>query len=154
LRTGSYAMATAEHREPCDSRGSCTVLGAPGGESPPGDSTTRHPGRLVGTAEIPQFIGPKRTPYDVKKMTGAILRLSNDGAIEHYIVTIALFVSMRLAYCHLLMHRRRNLATPLARMGLMPWSARVDNPVEAIELLAEVTAGVLWCRSPGHWARS
>src|SRR5262245_35126468 len=39
-RTGSYAMATAEHREPCDSRRSCTVLGAPGGESPPGDSTT------------------------------------------------------------------------------------------------------------------
>jgi len=32
-------MATAEHREPCDSRGSCTVLGAPGGEIPPGDST-------------------------------------------------------------------------------------------------------------------
>jgi hypothetical protein len=32
-------MATAEHREPCDSRGSCTVLGAPGGETPPGDST-------------------------------------------------------------------------------------------------------------------
>ena len=32
--------ATAEHREPCDSRGSCTVLGAPGGEIPPGDSTT------------------------------------------------------------------------------------------------------------------
>src|SRR6516225_1033674 len=35
---GSYAMATAEHREPCESRGSCTVLGAPGGEIPPGDS--------------------------------------------------------------------------------------------------------------------
>jgi hypothetical protein len=32
-------METAGHREPCDSRGSCTVLGAPGGESPPGDST-------------------------------------------------------------------------------------------------------------------
>src|SRR3984893_6428304 len=32
-------MATAEHREPCESRGSCTVLGAPGGETPPGDST-------------------------------------------------------------------------------------------------------------------
>ena len=32
-------MATAEHREPCDSRGSCTVLGAPGGEIPPGDSS-------------------------------------------------------------------------------------------------------------------
>src|SRR5262245_35249551 len=26
LRTGSYAMPTAEHREPCDSRGSCTDL--------------------------------------------------------------------------------------------------------------------------------
>src|ERR1700751_1938920 len=39
LPIGSYAMATAEHREPCDSRGSCTVLGAPGGEIPPGDST-------------------------------------------------------------------------------------------------------------------
>src|SRR6516164_4431456 len=36
---GRYVMATAEHREPCDSRGSCTVLGAPGGETPPGDSS-------------------------------------------------------------------------------------------------------------------
>ena len=32
-------QATAEHREPCDSRGSCTVLGAPGGKIPPGEST-------------------------------------------------------------------------------------------------------------------
>src|SRR6266403_6198998 len=39
LHIGRYVMATAEHREPCDSRGSCTVLGAPGGETPPGDST-------------------------------------------------------------------------------------------------------------------
>src|SRR5947207_11979715 len=30
--------------EPCDSRGSRTVLGAPGGESPPGDSTFASPG--------------------------------------------------------------------------------------------------------------
>src|SRR6266516_189861 len=37
--TGSYAMETAEHREPYESRGSRTDLGAPGGESPPGDST-------------------------------------------------------------------------------------------------------------------
>ena len=37
--TGSYGMATADHREPCESRGSRTVLGAPGGEIPPGDST-------------------------------------------------------------------------------------------------------------------
>jgi len=36
--TGSYAMATTEHREPCESRGSCRVPGAPGGEIPPGDS--------------------------------------------------------------------------------------------------------------------
>ena len=36
---GRYVMATVEHREPCVSRGSCTVLGAPGGEIPPGDST-------------------------------------------------------------------------------------------------------------------
>src|SRR6202162_3620413 len=39
LPIGHYATATAEHREPCDSRGSCTVLGAPEGEIPPGDST-------------------------------------------------------------------------------------------------------------------
>src|SRR5262245_51626817 len=37
---GKAVHATAEHREPCDSRGSCTVLGAPGGAIPPGDSTT------------------------------------------------------------------------------------------------------------------
>ena len=37
--TGSYAMATAEHREPYESRGSRTVLGEPGGESPPGHSS-------------------------------------------------------------------------------------------------------------------
>src|ERR1700730_3446941 len=39
LPIGYYVTATAEHREPCDSRGSCTVLGAPGGGIPPGDST-------------------------------------------------------------------------------------------------------------------
>src|SRR6516165_5070426 len=39
--TGSYVMATAEHREPYESRGSRTVLGARGGEIPPRDSTKR-----------------------------------------------------------------------------------------------------------------
>jgi len=39
LPIGLYVMAAAEHREPCDSRGSCTVLGARGGETPPRDST-------------------------------------------------------------------------------------------------------------------
>src|ERR1700687_2420936 len=37
--TGSYVMAMAEQREPYESRGSRTVLGEPGGESPPGHST-------------------------------------------------------------------------------------------------------------------
>src|SRR5215467_9623232 len=37
---GVSVMETAEHREPYESRGSRTDLGAPGGESPPGDSTT------------------------------------------------------------------------------------------------------------------
>src|SRR5436305_12134538 len=37
---GSYVMETAEHREPCESRGSRTVLGARGGEIPPRDSST------------------------------------------------------------------------------------------------------------------
>src|ERR1700730_14072834 len=39
LPTGSSAMEPAEHREPYESRGSRTDLGAPGGESPPGAST-------------------------------------------------------------------------------------------------------------------
>src|SRR5438128_9375421 len=42
LPTGSSAMETAEHREPYESRGSRTDLGAPGGESPPGDSTAQN----------------------------------------------------------------------------------------------------------------
>src|ERR1700693_4415259 len=37
--TGSYVMAMAEQLEPYESRGSRTVLGEPGGESPPGHST-------------------------------------------------------------------------------------------------------------------
>src|SRR6266478_2753712 len=39
LPIGHYATAAAVHREPYESRGSRTVLGAPGGESPPGDSS-------------------------------------------------------------------------------------------------------------------
>src|SRR5712672_4412285 len=48
LPTGGSAMETAEHREPYESRGSRTDLGAPGGESPPGDST----GRAVPNAKL------------------------------------------------------------------------------------------------------
>src|ERR1700687_5855053 len=39
LPIGHYATATAEHREPYESRGSRPVLGAPEGESPSGDSS-------------------------------------------------------------------------------------------------------------------
>src|SRR5437660_3629696 len=41
--TGSYVMETAEQQEPYESRGSRTVLGEPGGESPPGHSTAADP---------------------------------------------------------------------------------------------------------------
>src|SRR5215475_12721708 len=51
--TGSYVMATAEHREPYESRGSRTVLGAPGGESPPGDSP--HPEELAVSTTSPHY---------------------------------------------------------------------------------------------------
>src|SRR5436189_4771028 len=52
---GHSVMAMAEHREPCDSRGSCTVLGAPGGETPPGDSsiaTDRHAPDALGMSAM------------------------------------------------------------------------------------------------------
>src|SRR5262249_28101478 len=60
LRIGHYVMATAEHREPCDSRGSCTVLGAPGGEIPPGDSAI-----ATGTVGAP----PRRMSASPQKRT-------------------------------------------------------------------------------------
>ena len=53
-------QATVEHREPCDSRGSCTVLGAPGGEIPPGDSTTAvHP---LSCGNWLQWVGSRLSP--------------------------------------------------------------------------------------------
>src|SRR5277367_2799560 len=56
--TGSSVMETAEHREPYESRGSRTDLGAPGGESPLGDST------CLSTADR-LFFQPRCTPSDV-----------------------------------------------------------------------------------------
>src|SRR5215831_18272187 len=62
---GKAVQATVEHREPCDSRGSCTVLGAPGGEIPPGDSTTVRArfhglnGSIVPIADLP-VLTPER----------------------------------------------------------------------------------------------
>ena len=56
--TGSYGIATAEHREPCKSRGSSTVLGAPGGEIPPGDSTIAN-GRSVSSTGVTPVLAAK-----------------------------------------------------------------------------------------------
>ena len=47
LPIGHSAMAAAGHREPYESRGSSTVLGAPGGETPSGDSSD---------SELPMFL--------------------------------------------------------------------------------------------------
>src|SRR6516164_593671 len=49
---GKAVQATAEHRQPCDLRGSRTVLGAPGGEIPPGDSTTSEKTGAVATRSV------------------------------------------------------------------------------------------------------
>ena len=65
--TGSCAMATVEHREPCDSGGLCTVLGAPGGESPLGDSTRV---RLAADALPPQGMYPQLVPTMLQRETG------------------------------------------------------------------------------------
>src|SRR5436305_4499122 len=52
---GSYVMETAEHREPCESRGSRTVLGARGGEIPPRDSTLASIGHWARVRLSPDF---------------------------------------------------------------------------------------------------
>src|SRR6266446_3917793 len=71
LPTGSSAMETAEHREPYESRGSRTDLGAHGGESPPGDSTksavpsttehSRSPSHCGRTVTLPEVAEPQST---------------------------------------------------------------------------------------------
>src|SRR5450631_3088539 len=63
--TGSYVMATAEQREPYESGGSRTVLGEPGGESPPGHSTIascRASKRHVGSTPTTGPAGRQRAP--------------------------------------------------------------------------------------------
>src|SRR5215831_9694234 len=59
--TGSSVMEPAEHREPYESRGSRTDLGAPGGANPPGDSTNLAGG--AGPTSSP-LSGPKETVLD------------------------------------------------------------------------------------------
>src|SRR5881397_2858089 len=72
--TGLYVMATAEHREPCESRGSCTVLGAPGGEIPPGDSTR------ATFERYPLFVGlpPDRYRHGGRRGTHAVCQKQKD----------------------------------------------------------------------------
>src|SRR5258706_15114175 len=62
LPIGPYVMETAGHREPCDSRGSCTVLGAPRGESPPGDSTMN---KLLLPSQIGALTGDAKEEREV-----------------------------------------------------------------------------------------
>src|SRR5271168_2311774 len=59
--TGSYVMATAEQWEPYESRGSRTVLGEPGGESPPGHSSFS-----TVSAEIVGWLMSPSTPVSVQ----------------------------------------------------------------------------------------
>ena len=47
-------LPTVEHREPCELRGSRTVLGAPGGEIPPGDLS-------VSSVAVTQQVGGDRS---------------------------------------------------------------------------------------------
>jgi len=78
--TGSYVMAMAEHREPYESRGSRTVLGARGGETPPRDSTdirhycyaavlsgslrAAHSGNRVGASLVTKVTQPRATTIE------------------------------------------------------------------------------------------
>src|ERR1700745_4065082 len=71
LPTGSSVMETAEHREPYESRGSRTDLGAPGGESPPGDSTSAPSGQAPETCRCRWDCGAKPAIQPCKKICSA-----------------------------------------------------------------------------------
>ena len=68
-------MATAEHREPCDSRGSCTVLGAPGSEIPPGDSTGSLR-EVISTGELFDWVIASHVIEHVPNMLGWLRAIS------------------------------------------------------------------------------
>ena len=76
LPTGSSAMETAEHREPYESRGSRTDLGAPGGESPPGDSTMR-----AVSDEMVLTLSAAGTADDVPARVSALLKAGLKQAV-------------------------------------------------------------------------
>src|SRR5262245_36871123 len=99
---GHYVMATAEHREPCDSRGSCTVLGAPGGEIPPGDSTRGDiPGRSTSLESRQVWLLPldRAGPLRLKIFAGYARRqLSGISAARKSVVAVT---ARRLHSCAL-----------------------------------------------------
>src|SRR5262245_60903098 len=84
--TGSYVMATAEHREPYESRGSRTVLGARGGEIPPRDSTFTSLWLLGSTVRM-SASHPKAT----KSLRGSEMTLSAMSRPEQMQQTRGLF---------------------------------------------------------------
>jgi hypothetical protein len=75
-------METAEHREPCESRGSRTDLGAPGGEIPPGDSTDREDSGHDADA-IRNTLIQNRQHSDLRYPLPAQLRCEPSGQIMH-----------------------------------------------------------------------
>src|SRR6478672_4579875 len=70
-------METAEHREPYESRGSRTDLGAPGGESPPGASTEREEGARPWSDRFTSDTVEKR-----RRRRGIISRHDGWGAVD------------------------------------------------------------------------
>src|SRR5206468_9634348 len=72
---GSYVMETAENREPCESRGSRTVLGARGGEIPPRDSTYDESADLLA-----------QSPFVASNELGKFLRRKIDPLVLHSIL--------------------------------------------------------------------
>ena len=79
-------VPTVEHREPCESRGSRTVLGAPGGEIPPGDSTKmRKPRNEHMSAGVPRITDIARRGWDGRRVPGGdvSVRLAQQAGIKH-----------------------------------------------------------------------
>ena len=64
-------LPTVEHREPCESRGSRTDLGAPGGEIPPGDSP-------LATRSAEMVVGRFRGRADMATPAAGLVPVEND----------------------------------------------------------------------------
>ena len=67
-------LPTVEHREPYESRGSRTVLGAPGGEIPPGDSPNFHSGHGAQFRFYLPLSAADGAPFEVNGMAVKRLR--------------------------------------------------------------------------------